>query len=131
MSEWMEYVYMQKPLPTNATGVTVYIDVLDSNGNYRNIGTTTSDLSGMFSFTWAPDIPGDFTVVATFAGSESYYASYSETTFTAVEAPLPPVEQPVQSSIADTYFVPAVAGIIVAIIVVGVLLAILLLKKRP
>src|SRR3989337_4055466 len=79
MGPWMEYVYMQKPLPTNATGVTVFIDVLDSNGNYRNIGTTTSDLSGFFSFTWDPDIPGKCTVVATFGGTKSYYGSYSET----------------------------------------------------
>jgi hypothetical protein len=65
MSDWMEYVYMQKPCPTNVKGVPVSIDVLDSNGNYRNIGTATSDVSGKFSFTWTPDIPGDFTVIAT------------------------------------------------------------------
>jgi hypothetical protein len=32
---------------------------------------------------------------------------------------------------ADTYFVPAMAGVIVAIIVVGAILALLLLRKRP
>jgi hypothetical protein len=31
MSDWMAYVYMQKTMPTNATGVEVTIDVLDSN----------------------------------------------------------------------------------------------------
>ena len=58
MSSWMEYVYMQKPKPTNATGVPVTLSVIDSNGNYRHIGTTTSDASGMFGFTWTPDISG-------------------------------------------------------------------------
>ena len=29
-SEWMEYVYMQKPMPTSTTGVPVSIDVVDS-----------------------------------------------------------------------------------------------------
>ena len=42
-SQWMEYVYMQKPKPTNVTGVPVTLSVIDSNGNYRSIGTTTTD----------------------------------------------------------------------------------------
>ncbi len=49
MGDWMEYVYMQKPIPMSATGVPVSIDVLDSNGNFRNIGTATSDANGVFS----------------------------------------------------------------------------------
>ena len=49
---WMEYVYMQQPCPTDVIGVPVDISVLDSNGNYRSIGSTTSDGSGMFTFTW-------------------------------------------------------------------------------
>ena len=36
---WMEYVYMQKAKPTDATGVTVTLSVVDCNGNYRTIGT--------------------------------------------------------------------------------------------
>ena len=129
MSPWMEYVYMQQPFPANATGVPVEIDVLDSNGNYRNIGTATSDLSGKFSFTWTPDIPGDFTVIASFHGSESYYSSYDEAFFTA-SAPAP-TAVPVATaapSMADQYFVPSVAAIIVVIIVVGAILGILLVR---
>ena len=132
MSAWMLYVYKQFERPTNATGVEVSIDVIDSNGNYRPIGTTTSDSSGMFTYTWTPDIEGSYTVIATFAGSESYWPSYSETSF-AVDpaAPLPaPIDLPLQST-ADLYFAPAVAGIIVAIIIVGVVLALLMLRKRP
>ncbi len=49
MTEWMGYIYQQKPLPTNFTGVPVSIDVLDSNGNYRHIGTATTDASGAFT----------------------------------------------------------------------------------
>jgi hypothetical protein len=40
---WMEYVYMQQPRPTNATGVDVTISVLDPNGNCYDVTTTTSD----------------------------------------------------------------------------------------
>jgi hypothetical protein len=130
--QWMEYVYMQKGRPTNTTGVPVSIDVIDSNGNYRNIGTTTSDASGAFSLQWTPDIAGKYTVVATFAGSESYWPSYSETSFAVDPAAATPVSTVAPGqSVSDMYFVPAVAGIIVAIFVVGAILAILLLRKRP
>ncbi len=36
-------------MPTNATGVPVNIDAIDANGNYRNIGTATSDTTGALS----------------------------------------------------------------------------------
>jgi hypothetical protein len=132
MAHWMEYVYMQKLRPNNATGVEVSIDVVDANGNYRNIGTTTSDANGVYSLHWMPDISGKYTVVASFAGSEGYWPSHAETAFAVDEAaPTPaPTEAPAES-VADMYFVPAVAGIIVAIVIVGLLLALLLLRKRP
>ena len=132
MSHWMEYVYMQKARPTNATGVEVSIDVVDSNGNYRNIGTTTSDANGVFSLDWMPDISGKYTVIASFAGSEGYWPSQAETAFVVDDAAATtaPTEAPQQSA-ADMYFVPAVAGIIVAIVIVGIMLALLLIRKRP
>ena len=130
MSTWMEYLYMQKPMPTNATGVEVLIDVLDSNGNYRNIGSTTSDINGFFSYDWQPDIPGKFTVVARFEGSESYFASSAATSFTVMEQPeATPTPTPPPPSMADIYFLPATIGMIIAIIAVG-LVIILMLRKR-
>jgi hypothetical protein len=132
MSPWMEYVYMQQSKPTNATGVTVKLEVVDANGNYRTIGTTTSDASGKFSYTWKPDIEGTYYVIATFAGSESYWPSNAETSF--VVDPATPTHAPTQApaqSTADMYFVPAVAGIIVAFVIVVALQVLMLLKKRP
>jgi hypothetical protein len=132
MTQWMEYVYQQQPMPTNATGVPVTISVLDSNGNYRQIGTATSDLSGTFALTWTPDIPGNYTLVANFAGSESYYSSSAETHFNAATpAPTaPPAATPAPASMADLYFIPAVVAIIVVIIIVGALIM-LMLRKKP
>jgi hypothetical protein len=78
---WMEYVYMQQPKPTDITGVPVTINVVDSNGNFRSIGTTVSNAYGAFSYTWTPDISGDYTVIANFAGTESYYSSEASTAF--------------------------------------------------
>jgi hypothetical protein len=38
----------------------VSINVLDANGNYRTIGTTTTDTQGFFTYSWTPDIPGEY-----------------------------------------------------------------------
>jgi hypothetical protein len=129
-SQWMEHIYMQQPLPSNTTGVPVTISVIDSNNNYRDIGTSTTDSSGSFGFTWTPDITGDFTVIATFAGTDSYYGSCAETFFTATEpaqnqTPTPTV-QPDNTATIVTY---GVIAIIVAIIIVGAVI-VLILRKR-
>jgi hypothetical protein len=131
-SQWMLYVYKQFERPTNASGVEVSINVLDANGNYREIGTTTSDLNGFYSFQWCPDIPGKFTVYSIFGGSKAYYGSYAETAFVVDNAPAAtaaPTATP--TSIAEAYFVPAIAGLFALIIIVGVVLAVLMLRKRP
>jgi len=132
MCAWMEYVYMQKPKPTDATGVEVKISAIDPNGNYIVLGTATSDASGLYSLVWTtPNVPGKYTVTATFAGTEGYYGSYAETAVVVSEAAptVAPTETP--QSMADIYFVPAVIGIIAAIILVGAITTLLLLKKRP
>jgi len=131
MSAWMEYVYMQKPRPADATGVEVTIDVIDANGNYRNIGTATSDANGFYSFMWTPDIPGKFTVVASFAGSESYYGTRASTAFGVDEAPeATPEPTQAPASLADQYLLPATGGIIAAIAVVGIAIIALMLRKK-
>jgi hypothetical protein len=133
MSEWMKYVYMQFDRPTEATGVLITLDAIDPNGNFIHIGETTSDASGMFSFRWVPpsEIPGHYTVIATFAGSKSYWPSYAQTSMSVDPAAQPTSQaSPLQTSVVEAYFIPAVAGLFVAIIVVGALLA-LMQRKRP
>jgi hypothetical protein len=127
----MEYVYMQKPKPTDATGVQISIDVVDANGNHRNIGITTSDSSGAFSFQWTPDITGKYTVIATFAGSQSYYPSSSETSF-AVDPTAPTTTPQPQLTLPPTemYVIGTGIAIIAAIAVVGALILIAI-RKRP
>jgi len=132
MSQWMEYVYMQKPEPTIFTGVPVTISVTDSNGNHYSIGTVTTDESGMYTLTWTPIIPGNYTVSANFAGNNGYYPSSAETSFNVMPAPTAtsaPTSTPVP--VADVYFVPAIAGLFVLIIIVAAVLALLMLRKRP
>ena len=129
-SAWMEYVYMQKPKPTDTVGVPVQISVIDSNGNFRNIGTATSDSKGAFSMQWKPDIEGKYTVIANFAGSNSYWPSSSETSF-AVD-PAAPTASPYPTVAVQNYNMSIIGmgvAIIVVIAIVGVVL-LMAIKKR-
>jgi hypothetical protein len=99
-----------------------YLDILSANGNYRNIGKTTSDSSGTYSLQWTPDITGKFTVTASFAGSASYYTSHAIAAFAVDAAPsASPAPTTAAPSTVETYFVPSVIAIIVAIAIVGAL----------
>jgi hypothetical protein len=130
MSAWMEYVYMQQPKPADIQGVPVRIDIIDANNNYRNVGTATSDGSGAYSLMWTPDIPGKYTVIATFEGSESYYRSYAETSFGVDQAPEPNMgPTPSPASMAETYIMGFGIAIIAAIAVVGAIIVLMLRKK--
>jgi hypothetical protein len=130
MSDFMESVYEQCPLPSNISGVPITISVVDSNGNYREIGQTTSSASGTFGYTWTPDISGDFTLYASYAGSGAYYPSSAETYFHASEAATPQPTAAPQIGLATTsdlltYIAAATVAIIIAIAI-----AVLLLLKR-
>jgi hypothetical protein len=123
MSAWMEYVYMQKPRPSDTVGVDVTITVLDPNNNVYDVGTATSDASGFFSLGFVPEVPGKYTVIATFPGSAGYYGSFSETAIIVEEAPLPPApEEPMVLPPTETYITAATIAIIIAIAIVGLLL---------
>jgi hypothetical protein len=128
MSAWMGYVYQQQPLPTNFAGVSVTIDAIDPNNNFVHIGTATSDTAGKFSYMWTPpDVPGKYTIIATFAGTNGYYASYDETAAAVSEAPAatPPPQYPVPPDYTWT-----IVGMGIAIIIVVVIVGILLLRKK-
>jgi hypothetical protein len=128
----MEAVYMQQPMPTNVTGVPVTISVTDSNHNTRVIGTATTDSSGTYSLTWTPDIPGNFTVTAAFAGTNSYYSSSAETHFySSAAAPTPaPTSTPLSLASTQAYILEGVAAIIVVLIIIGAAIM-LMLRRKP
>jgi hypothetical protein len=131
----MEYLHqmnatlMNNP-PMNAKGVEVSLDTVDPNNNFVHIATVTSDTDGLYSTLWTPDVPGKYTVIATFAGSESYWASYAETAVGVVEAtatPTPAGPAPTDFTLVYTGLAGGVIAIIVAIAIVGMLI----LRKRP
>ncbi len=129
---WMQYVYQQGPCPTNVTGVTVTLTTIDPNGNSFVIGTTTTDANGMFAKAYTPDVPGTYTVIATFAGSNSYWQSSSETAFNVMAAPdiTPAPTTAVPQSNADLYFLPLSVVMIVAIIVLAAIVVWSTVKKH-
>jgi hypothetical protein len=136
MGMWMDYQYGQNAMllnnPPTPTGVTVTLSVLDSNGNYRDIGTTTTNADGFFTYDWTPDIDGSYAVYASFAGSESYWPSHAVSSFTVNPAStgqsntLPETSN--DNTMAITY---ATIAIIIVIVIVGAILAVLMLRKRP
>jgi outer membrane protein assembly factor BamB len=130
-SAWMQYLYMQQPMPTNATGVPVTISVLDPNNNYHEVGTTTSDATGLYSFAFTPEVPGKYTLVASFAGTESYFSSSAETALNIDIAPTASPAPLQATSLADQYIIPGIMGIIIAIAIVGAILDLLVIIKRP
>ncbi len=133
MMQWMGYVYQQQAEPTNFTGVDVQLAVLDSNGNHYPIGTATTDESGMYTLTYKPAIAGNFTVFATFAGTNGYWPSYSETSFNVMQATAtaPPSATPVTGLATQNTVEYIGVAIIIVIIIIGAVLAILVTRKRP
>jgi len=132
MSTWMEYLYEQSPKPMNATGVPVTLTYIDPNNNTGTIGQTASDINGQYVYKFTPPVPGTYKIIASFGGSNSYYASQAETHMTFVMAPTAtaaPTATP--TPVADTYFLPLSIAIIIVIIIVGAVLALLVLRKRP
>jgi hypothetical protein len=137
MSDYMLYVYKQFECPMMLNGVQVKLETFDPNGNFYEIGTVTSDASGMYKLLWEPPVPGEYTVIATFAGSNSYYSSYAETAFGVDEAvsagtlmepeTAEPTVQPTQAPFITTEIAIIIAAVIVA---VAVLAGFWIIRKR-
>ncbi len=131
MSDWMEYLHMQQPRPADAKGVPVSLDTIDPNGNFIHIGDAITDSSSTFGFSWKPEVPGLYTITATFAGSESYGSSYAQTYVFAEAAPVPtPPPDPTPAPMTDTYVLGMGVAALIAIIVIGLVIIILVRKNK-
>jgi outer membrane protein assembly factor BamB len=133
MNEWMEYLYVPRPIPEDAKGVEVTLDAVDPNGNFIHIDTVTSDISGLYSCIWTPEHEGKYTIIATFEGSKAYYCSYSETAIGVGPAPAPsgPIE-PEPTEPEEAPFITTEIAILIAVVVVAVIgiAAYWVLRKR-
>jgi len=134
MTAWMEYLYEQKPMPTDATGVPVKITAVGPNGQTIDIGTATSDIGGSFGISWTPSDEGTYQITATFEGTNSYGDSFATTYLVVGSAssaavptasPSTAVENPASTS-TETLLIVGAAVVIIAVI--GA--AALVLRKR-
>jgi hypothetical protein len=129
MSDWMLYVYKQFAKPADIMGVDVTITLVDPNGNTPEVGTVAADGDGFFKLMFEPEVPGEYTIVATFCGSEAYYGSMAKTAVGVVDVPTtpPPTEAPADPT--GTIVTGFGIGIIIAVVVIG-LVIIMMLRRR-
>jgi hypothetical protein len=133
MTEWMGYVYQQQAAPTDFTGVQVQLAVLDSNGNHYPIGTAFTNEYGTYSLTWTPTITGNFTIYATFAGTNGYWPS-SAATYSYAGAPAAtsaPTPTPLTGLATMSGVTIGIAAATIAIIIAIAIVGLLLLRKKP
>jgi hypothetical protein len=136
MSVWMDYLHMQNATllnaPPDCIGVPVTLTAIDPNGNSINIGTVTSDGSGHFAYQWNPTTAGLDTIYATFAGTNSYFSSYAETSATVAltSSSSPAPTSATQSSVSNSDMVMYFAiGVVVIIIAIAIATVLMLRKK--
>ena len=129
MTQWMEYLHMQHPIPANVVGVPVSLDATDPNGNAIHIATITTDMSGTFGYTWTPETPGQYKVTATFVGDDSYGSSWAQTYVGVTQASATPA--PTATSLTMPPFEIYTIGTGIAVIVVVLIVGLLILRKRP
>ncbi|HLN46137.1 MAG TPA: PQQ-binding-like beta-propeller repeat protein [Candidatus Sulfotelmatobacter sp.] len=132
MSEWMDYLHMQNATllnnPPKPNGVTVRLAAVDSNGDVIDIGTVTSDSGGLFKKTWTPPSEGEYTVYATFDGSNSYYGSYAETGLS-IGKTSTETSTPQQQQIMPDYTLTIIGSAIAIMILVAIVGVVLYRKK--
>jgi hypothetical protein len=132
--DFMAAVYEQQPVPSDMTGVPITVTAIDPNGNFVTLGTTISLASGAWGITWTPpNVSGNYTITATFAGTGAYYGSYAQTFVYVGSAPTPPPPTATPLSLATTQsmITYGVIAIIVVIIIIGAIMIVLMLRKRP
>jgi hypothetical protein len=133
MDTWMDYLHFQLPVDgiyhnITITGVPVSIDAVDPNGNAVHLGDTVSDMSGTYVFVWQPTLEGQYTITATFMGSNSYGSSYASTgavVAAATESTPAPTQTPIAMPPFEMYIAASTIAIIIAVVVVA-----LVFRKR-
>jgi hypothetical protein len=138
MSTWMAYLHWQWPINgfshnETITGVPVTLTALDSNGNVLDIGTvTTNGYYGTFTCTWTPLNEGNYTIMASFAGDESYGSSGAATAIAVSQAPAAsPTATPISFDAINNNVTSTVIGGVIAIIIAIAIVGLLILRKRP
>jgi hypothetical protein len=127
---WMDYLYRQRPIPTDAKGVEVSLDTIDPNGNYVHIGTVTSDINGNFGFMYTPEVPGTYQIIATFAGSAAYGPSSATTYLSVAEAPPATAAPEYPQPIDNTWTIVGVGIAMTVILLIAIVLIGIWIRRK-
>jgi hypothetical protein len=132
MTVYMEYLHMQKPIPSGyiVEGVPVTLLAIDPNGAVTEISTVKSDVSGTFKAAWTPPSEGLYTITATFAGDDSYSSSWAETGLSVGPAPATPETPQITVPDYTMTIVYAAIGIIFAVVIAIAIVGALMLRKK-
>jgi hypothetical protein len=127
MEVLMQHIHLQMPIDgihhnVTMVGVPVTLSAFGPNGDYYDLGTTTTDgYYGSFGKEWTPQTEGVYRIVASFEGDDSYGSSGASTYVTVGPAPAqeqPETEEPSGEAPAfPTTEVIIVAAVAVAIVV--------------
>jgi hypothetical protein len=117
----MEHIHMQMPITgvwgnETITGVPVTLTAIAADGTVTNIGTTTTNgYYGNFAYTWTPPKEGIYTIMASYAGDDSYGSSSAATSVSIGPAPATPAPAVTQAPATD--YTPTLTGILAAVVV--------------
>ncbi len=123
--------------PRLATGVELQLRAIDTHGTAIDLPISHSDVNGYFASQWTPPHTGLWTIVASFAGSNSYYSSYGETSIAVSSATGPitsaspqvsPTSPVAPGGIPMTTWYLIAAAIVIIIIVIAA--AVILTRRR-
>jgi hypothetical protein len=94
MTEWMEFVYMQKPMPMDIVGVPVTLQAMGPDGNIIDIAIDVlTDANGKLQYMWTPPTEGTYKILATMCTTDAFWPSWDEAGLGVVEAhPTTPIE---------------------------------------
>jgi len=133
MTTQMEYMHLQMPIDglwhnETITGVTVSLTAIGSDGSFTDLGTVTTDgYYGTFSKTWTPEKEGDYKIIASFAGDDSYGSSGASTSISVGPAPAS-IDIPEQ--IVPPDYTTTIVGSAIAVIIAVAIAGILVLRKK-
>jgi hypothetical protein len=131
----MEYLYMQHPIDgiwhnETLTGVPVALTAIGSDGTVIDIGTTTTNgYYGTFSYAWTPPKEDTYTIMASFAGDDSYGSSSAAAGLLVGPAPASPTPTPTPPEAAPDN-TPLLYGILVAVVIAIIIGLLALFRKR-
>jgi outer membrane protein assembly factor BamB len=137
MTLQMEHIHMQMPITglwnnETLTGVPVILTAIGSDGTVIDIGSvTTNGYYGTFGYAWNPPKEDTYTILASFAGDDSYGSSSAATFVSVGPAPAPYPDFPEAPTLVDnsTLLYGILAAVVVAILI-GLVAIVLVLRKR-